>query len=60
MAQRTYLVGLWLVLKAAYRYISRWQEQLEANTETPTFTCIIAVLEAIEVCLPLIKPAPPT
>ena len=59
MAQRTYLVGLWLTLKAGYKYISRWQTKLEANTDSQTFQCIIAVLNALEECLPLIEPAPP-
>lgn len=60
MAQRTYLIGLYIAEKALYRYITRWQQKLEANTEPEVMTCILAVLTALEECLPLITPAAPT
>jgi len=59
MAQRTYLIGLYLVLNASYRYISRWLPKLEASMTSEQFTCLIAVLDALQACLPLILPAPP-
>jgi hypothetical protein len=60
VAQRTYLVGLYIVFNTAYRYISRYQNQLEGSATEEQFACIQAVLTALEACLPLIKPSPPT
>lgn len=59
MATRTYLIGLWLVLSAAYSYITRWSVKLEANMTTQQWVCLQAVLTALNECLPLIQPAPP-
>jgi len=60
MAQRTYLVGLFLVLSTAYRYATRYQTRIEANMTAPQIACFQAVLAAILECLPLITPAAPT
>jgi len=59
MAQKTYLVGLWLVLSAAYRYSSRWQPKLQASMTEQQFACLTAVITALGECLPLIAPGPP-
>lgn len=59
MAQRTYLIGLYLALNAAYKYITRWTIKLQGNVDDHTWTCIQAVLTALEECLPLILPPPP-
>jgi len=60
MAQRTYLIGLYFVLKAAHRYMTRYQTTIEANLTEPQLACFNAVLAAIVECLPLIVPAAPT
>ena len=59
MAQRTYIVGLYLVLSAAYRYMARWQPKLQASMSAQQFACLTAVLTAVEECLPLIAPGTP-
>ena len=59
MASRTYLVGLWLASKALKKYITRWQVQIEDNTSPETYSCVLAVLTALDECLPLIQPNPP-
>lgn len=59
MAQRTYLIGLWLAMTALSRYMSRWLVKLEANMTAQQFACLQAVITAVNECLPLIQPAPP-
>lgn len=51
MATRTYIPGLRLVLKAAKRYLARWQVSLEENLTAPQYTCALAALSAITECL---------
>lgn len=60
MAQRTYLYGLWLTMTALSKYIDRWIIKLEGNMDTQQFLCLQAVVTAINECLPLIQPPPPT
>jgi len=60
MAQKTFLIGLWLAEKAVYRYITKHRQRIEENATEQQLACILAVLEAIEECLPLLQPAPPT
>lgn len=59
MAQKTFLIGLYLATNALYRYITRYRVKLEDNATEAQFACILAVLAAIEECLPLIQPPPP-
>jgi hypothetical protein len=59
MAQRTYLIGLYFALSFGYRYVSRWLPKIEQNASAEQFTCILAVLNALQECLPLIAPGPP-
>lgn len=60
MAVKTYQIGLYLTLKTAHRYIARWQPKLQASMTTEQYTCLVAVLDAIVECLPLITPAIPS
>lgn len=59
MAQRTYLIGLYLAMNTLYNYMSRWQLKIEANMTDPQKVCFQAVLDAVIECLPLIQPPPP-
>lgn len=59
MAQRTYLIGLYLVFKAAHKYATRYQDTIAENVSPDILACIVATIDAIAVCLPLIKPADP-
>lgn len=59
MAARTYLIGLYLVVKALHSYITRNQVRIQANATTQQWLCIEALLNAVNECLPLIVPAPP-
>lgn len=59
MASRTYLIGLYLALKATKKYITKWQIPLQAVMTTEQYRCLVAVLDAVNECLPLIVPAPP-
>jgi hypothetical protein len=60
MAQRTYLIGLYLVLRTAYKYMSRWQPLILPNITEQQAACFTAALNAIAECLPLFLPAAPT
>jgi len=56
MAQRTYLVGLYLAGLGLQRYIGRYQNQLNANASPEVLACLVTIFEALGTCLPLIKP----
>lgn len=60
MTSKTYIQGLYLVLRAAQRYGNRWQPFLQANMTSQQYLCFQAVMNAIGECLPLILPPPPT
>jgi len=61
MAGKTYLIGLYLAELSLYRYITRWQNNIiAAGASEEVIACVAALLVALEDCLPLIKPAPPT
>lgn len=60
MASRTYLYGLWFVFTQAVKYAKRWQVKLEANMDSQQYACLVAVIAALDECLPLIQPAPPS
>lgn len=59
MATRTYLYGLWLVFTTAVKYAKRWQVRLQENMTVQQYACLVAVIEALDECLPLIQPNPP-
>ncbi len=59
MASRTYIYGLWLVLTAAVKYAKKWQVKLQENMTTQQYNCLVAVIAALDECLPLIQPPPP-
>lgn len=60
MTNKVYWKALRLVLDAAKRYIQRWDLQLQANLTTPQYECVIAVLDAIIVCLASLPANTPT
>jgi len=60
MAQKTYLIGLYLAGLALHRYMSRWQPNILENSLTQdqidAFTnCLACVTSLVQ----LFKPAPP-
>lgn len=57
---KTYLPGLYFAIKATARYAAKWQAQLGANMTTQQAECLAALIVAINECLPLFIPAPPT
>jgi len=59
MASRTYLVALYFVFKAAHKYATRWQPNLQANMTEQQYLCLVAVINALAECLPLIAPHVP-
>jgi len=60
VAQKTYLIGLRLVLNGAKRYIQHNQLNLQKNASAPLYTCILDTLTAILSCLELIPDEPVT
>ena len=48
---KTYIPGLRLVLKAAYRYISRWQPQIAENLTEEQFVHVTDCLADLGACL---------
>lgn len=60
MALRTYLIGLYLAMNTLHRYVTRYQTKLQANMTPTQYTCLVAVLDAINECLPLIVPPDPS
>lgn len=54
MALKTYIPALRLVLKAAYRYGTRWQTQLSGSLTSEQYTCLLSTLNAIADCLALL------
>jgi hypothetical protein len=61
MAQKTYLIGLYLTGKSLQRYMNRWQSEIQAQDLTPdqidAFTNCLACVNSL---VQLFKPAPPT
>lgn len=60
MATKTYSVGLYMVTYHAYKYIARWLPKLQENLTEEQLACVAALLNALQECLPLIKPSAPT
>jgi len=59
MAQRTYLIGLWLAASKLYKYMSRWQNLAKPFMTVQQVACFDATLTAVEECVEAFKPAPP-
>lgn len=53
---KTYEGGLRLLLKAANKYIGRYQPQLQANLTGPQYSALVALLQAILALLQLLGP----
>lgn len=58
MAQRTYKIGLFLAMSTLYRYITRYNEQLQVSLEGEevVLDCLTTIATAIATCLPILKP----
>jgi hypothetical protein len=54
MPIRTYIPGLRLILKAAHRFGTRYQTQLQGSLTGPQYTCLLSTLAAIADCLVLL------
>lgn len=50
-SRKVYWKALRLILKTAADYIQRNQLNLKANVDTPTYECIVSVLDTILICL---------
>lgn len=59
MASRTYLIGLYAVLKTAHRYATRYQSTLTAHMTTEQATCLTSVIAALADCMVLLIPPEP-
>lgn len=59
MAQRTYLIGLYLAARALYLYMSRWQDKATPNMTAPQIACFNATLSAVTECVAAFTPAAP-
>jgi len=58
VAVKTYIFGLSLVLKAAHKYMTRYQAQLQGSLTSEQYTCLVSTIEALADCIVLI-PTPP-
>jgi len=59
MANRTYLIGLYLAAYALYRYMVRWQDKAKVNMSAPQIACFDATLTAVTECVAAFAPAAP-
>jgi hypothetical protein len=60
MARKTYLPGLYVVLRAAQRYIDRWLPFFQDSLTAQQLACLQATINALAECIPLFLPPPPT
>lgn len=58
MAARTYVPHLIFVLSVAVKYAKRWQNKLQGTLTTQQYQCLVASIEAIDLCLQAIGPQP--
>lgn len=58
MALKTYVPGLRLILKAAHRYATRYQAQLNTILTVDQYTCLVSTIAAIGACLALLGETP--
>lgn len=49
--RKVYWKGLILVLRALISYINRNNSGLQKNLDTPTYQCVVALLDAADTCL---------
>lgn len=59
MARKTYLIGLYQVLRAAQAYINRNLPFFQASLTSQQLLCVQAVVAALAECIPLFLPPPP-
>lgn len=59
-ARKVYWKALILVVRNLIRYINRNREGLENNLDVPTFQCVMALLDAAEVCASALPDNSPT
>ncbi len=58
MAQKTYITGLVFALKAAHKYATRYQAQLNGFLTTEQYACLVDTIQALASCLALIQVPP--
>lgn len=56
MAIRTYIPQLRILLAAIKLYMNRWQVKLQENLTTQQYQCLVAVIEAVDLCLIALGP----
>lgn len=58
MSAKTYVPGLILILKAAHKYMTRYQNVLSTTLSPEAYTCMLDSITALASCLALITPPP--
>jgi len=58
MALKTYIFGLSMILKAAHKYMTRYQAQLQGSLTEVQYACLVSTIAALADCIVLI-PTPP-
>ena len=58
MASRTYVPQLLLLLNIVVKYMKRYQNKLQGTLTTPQYQCLVATIEAADLCIQAI-PEPP-
>lgn len=58
MAARTYVTGLRIVLRTAYRYASRYQPLLAEHLTSEQIACLTDTIQALYSCLALLGSEP--
>lgn len=59
-ARKVYWKGLILVLRRLIRYINDNNLGLKNNLDSPTYACVMALLEAADTCAAALPENPPT
>jgi hypothetical protein len=58
MAQRTYVPHLLFLLNVVVKYMKRYQNKLQGTLTVQQYQCLVATIEAADLCLQAI-PEPP-
>jgi hypothetical protein len=60
MASRTYLIQFYWLVYYLSKYIGRWLPKMTENMDSQQAACVNALYTALQECLPLFQPAPPS
>jgi hypothetical protein len=59
VAFKTYVPGLVIIFRAAHRFATRYQAQLQTHLTGPQYTCLVSTIAALADCLAVIHPPAP-